>query len=565
MTPIDGPSLAPLDAGNLDDGLIGLTGFLAIREAGRKTFTCASDDGAMVWIGNRLVIDNDGVHATPGDGAEGTAFFSEPGLYPIEIAWFNSDWIDDVGGHGGASLQFTCNGAAIPTADCYPDQAAGLRIRMPASAVVVEWVGDDILQSAPTALGPWTDVSGALGSYTTPPREAAAFYRLRGERRDHVIQPGQGVEVMQVSFGDQVSGPQWGRVVANPRVLTRSTAIIGGFLNVFTAKGWAIQNMPVPLTDQPSSAKYFDLGSPGFRGPITIAELKIIYSNSLIAQPREVVDNLDFTPFPAAAWVWNATGLGPPVDLVPGTPPTTYGMEDIDLVGKETFARYQLVTNEQTAKNQSWPMAMANCIAYWWHTGTLRFLCPAHEPGLKGDHSLVGQLDTAFDRVVRSRCSGDGVCVKQAFDGRIGGLNRCSYVEDYLSDYVYTMHQGVGAVCGVLPYGSYHDYWGDVISACVGDAPTWEWVRDWFNNRYTVEALIAYGGGGGHAVRVTGYGMTAGKPWIRYSHDAQQCNDAAGLENVVVELSDPDRDDFLNIDGTDDEIVMFVAMSYYYW
>jgi len=55
-------------------------------------------------------------------------------------------------------------------------------------------------------------------------------------------------------------------------------------------------------------------------------------------------------------------------------------------------------------------------------------------------------------------------------------------------------------------------------------------------------------------VRITGSGRTLGQPWIRYSHDSNQTNDASGLENVVTFLSDPDGNGLLNMGGSSREI-----------
>jgi hypothetical protein len=106
--------------GNLDDGLISLKGYIAIPEAGEHTFSTPSDDGSIVWVGGVKVVDNDGSHGSPGPAPDGTAVFSSAGLYPIEIAWFNGDWTDDAGNHGGANIVFNLNGAEVTTDMLYP-------------------------------------------------------------------------------------------------------------------------------------------------------------------------------------------------------------------------------------------------------------------------------------------------------------------------------------------------------------------------------------------------------------------------------------------------------------
>jgi hypothetical protein len=95
------------EEGDLDDGMIQLRGLIQIETAGWHDFQSASDDGSVLWIGNQVVVNNDGGHGAPGPQPDGSAFFTRPGLYPIELAWFNGDWTNDGGDHGGASIDLT--------------------------------------------------------------------------------------------------------------------------------------------------------------------------------------------------------------------------------------------------------------------------------------------------------------------------------------------------------------------------------------------------------------------------------------------------------------------------
>ncbi|NBQ24092.1 MAG: hypothetical protein EBU26_07465 [Verrucomicrobia bacterium] len=99
--------------GNLDDGLIQFKGYIAIDEAGLHTFSSSSDDGSVVYIGNQVVVNNDGGHGAPGPAPDGSAFFATPGLYPIEVAYFNGDWTNAGGDHGGANIDLTMDGASL--------------------------------------------------------------------------------------------------------------------------------------------------------------------------------------------------------------------------------------------------------------------------------------------------------------------------------------------------------------------------------------------------------------------------------------------------------------------
>ena len=98
--------------GELNDGLIQFKGYVAIDEAGLHTFRSASDDGSVVFVGNQVVVNNDGGHGAPGPAPDGSAFFPAAGLYPIEVAWFNGNWTNDAGDHGGANIDLTMDGTA---------------------------------------------------------------------------------------------------------------------------------------------------------------------------------------------------------------------------------------------------------------------------------------------------------------------------------------------------------------------------------------------------------------------------------------------------------------------
>jgi hypothetical protein len=68
-----------------------LTGVIDVPADGVYRFWTGSDDGSRMWIGNRLVVDNDGLHAyteIPGDLA------LRKGKYAIRVGYFEAG-----GGH----------------------------------------------------------------------------------------------------------------------------------------------------------------------------------------------------------------------------------------------------------------------------------------------------------------------------------------------------------------------------------------------------------------------------------------------------------------------------------
>jgi hypothetical protein len=72
-------------AAGRDDFAYRFTGYIAIDTAERVTFYTNSDDGSRLWIGNTLVVDNDGLHGAL--EAQGSLLL-QPGLHAIRVEYF---------------------------------------------------------------------------------------------------------------------------------------------------------------------------------------------------------------------------------------------------------------------------------------------------------------------------------------------------------------------------------------------------------------------------------------------------------------------------------------------
>jgi len=84
------------------------TGYLRIETPGLYTLTLSSDDGSVLAIGDRIVVDNDGWHS---DAIKSGMIALEAGIHPLTVRY--------VQGSGGASLGATIapeGGAAVPLA-----------------------------------------------------------------------------------------------------------------------------------------------------------------------------------------------------------------------------------------------------------------------------------------------------------------------------------------------------------------------------------------------------------------------------------------------------------------
>ncbi len=80
-----------------------VTGELAVARAGRTTFTVDSDDGAVLLVDGRLVVDDGGIH--PPRRREGTVALS-PGSHRVEVRYEQDG--------GGALLRVTWQGPGEP-------------------------------------------------------------------------------------------------------------------------------------------------------------------------------------------------------------------------------------------------------------------------------------------------------------------------------------------------------------------------------------------------------------------------------------------------------------------
>jgi hypothetical protein len=82
-------------------GLV-FTGYVRILREGLYDFSIESDDGSMLYIADRLVADNDGLHGT----LEVTgALAMRPGFYPIAAYMFQR--------RGGRALEVSVEGAGL--------------------------------------------------------------------------------------------------------------------------------------------------------------------------------------------------------------------------------------------------------------------------------------------------------------------------------------------------------------------------------------------------------------------------------------------------------------------
>lgn len=312
------------------------------------------------------------------------------------------------------------------------------------------------------------------------------------------------------------------------------TGLSSGFLNVAnTAGDWLVRNLPLIGTwDSASSTSRVDLGIPDGLLELTSMNLSVDFSaaplTSFTPPPLTFFDfGVSQTDFAAGGVDGTLTGYLPAPDL---------GAVNF-LAGALTFDSEQKGhRNVQAALNQCAPAAVANSLDWLRRTQSLR-LKYRNRPGLKGDNTLVGQLDTAMDRQgVTSRTTGSGVW---PLDGKLKFIS-----ENKLEDKLEVKHRGTGRSGGtpsVALTGTEDLTRHGVTSEGKGATVTWEWILSELEAGEDVEIDLHYRRGGGrHYVNVIGAGMILGVPYIRHISDHIQTDkdprDRKGTNKVDFEF-----------------------------
>jgi len=142
MTPVKSGTCANFDitlATQADNFGLRFEGFVSVPSEGVYVFSTTSDDGSKLYIGNKLIVNNDGSHGMISAGGD---IALKAGMHAIHVDFFQ--------GNGGKGLTVTMNGQAI---------AAGSLFRADGATVL----------------------RGANGC-SPAARTAAAVYNIRGQR-----------------------------------------------------------------------------------------------------------------------------------------------------------------------------------------------------------------------------------------------------------------------------------------------------------------------------------------------------------------------------------------------
>ncbi|MFA9452457.1 MAG: alpha-L-fucosidase [Candidatus Aminicenantaceae bacterium] len=105
LSPLRSGTSAAFDIGvqqRPEDFAVRYSGYILVPEDGVYTFFVASDDGSRLWIGDTLVVDNDGLH---GSQTESGRIALARGLHPISTGFFQRT--------GGMDLEVAFRGPGV--------------------------------------------------------------------------------------------------------------------------------------------------------------------------------------------------------------------------------------------------------------------------------------------------------------------------------------------------------------------------------------------------------------------------------------------------------------------
>lgn len=298
--------------------------------------------------------------------------------------------------------------------------------------------------------------------------------------------------------------------------LRQSSGLASGFINVATPQGWVVRNLAVLPEDRFPYTKLsasFDLGVPAGASVSTLNAAVDYSATPMLAfagtqathgigllTVRQGGDDLVVDGAPAPP---NAAAAGVPA-----------GADSAVLASQPDHP------NLETAQNQCVPMAVANSLQFLSNTKGLS-LPHVHKMGLRGDDSLVGQLDVLMERPAVDRRNGSGTNAQKALEGKLKYL-----AQSKLNGKVTVRHWGeppggdasvtVDGVTMTSPRQSTRfDF--DAVAQAMAEGDNCELTFRW--------------NGGGHAVDLVAAGRIGGRPWIVHASDVDQSSDAKGAGN----------------------------------
>jgi len=366
-----------------------------------------------------------------------------------------------------------------------------------------------------------------------------------------------GISIQQVQYvgnPDQLSNT--GLLDIDLIRLRESTGKQSGFINMSIESEWLVRNVPI---EEESTYPYshisteFDLNVEFEVEVLNLSGVALSYSDDLLE---------DYSPELSASFSLDISTINYDLGGIPETPITGAPLppdatEALFGDSANTEAITQLDhPNIEAANNQCMPASIANSLQFLEDTTNLKV---PHDNvmGLKGDNSLVGQLDTHTNRTVVDRRSA-GNTGTWGIDGKLSYL-----ATNGLHNQVQTTHMGVGENSGdfdiTITVGE-----NAAKASGLGTTVSFQTLFNAMKEGQDCELVYSWPDGA-HAVDAVAAGTTRGQPWILHSSDMDQSSDSAGAgpEGMRFEyLKDTDGDGLLNLNGSNRQLVQVICEKY---
>lgn len=375
----------------------------------------------------------------------------------------------------------------------------------------------------------------------------------------------QGVRLQQLDFRLRtITAPNssTGLVEIDTIRLRNSTGMASGYLNVSTARGWVVRNVPIAADmsyPYGKLASKFNLGVPnGTR--VQVLDAAIDFSPTLLTTFNGQRSPQTVTPRRVTPTGGSASGGG--AGTADERVPETGDLEDIvfgNVPGPSDEFWVQLDhPNIESAANQCVPMSVANSLQFLKNTTGLN-VPHAHKPGLRpsvspGDDSLVGQVEEAMNRAVKDRRDGETTKYSDGIAGKLRYL-----AQNNLSSRVEVTHwtaqnddsdRSVTAANNVTAKSTYK---GKVDLPALLQA-----AKDGQNCEVDLKFADS---DGGHAVEMVGIGRTRGNWWLKHASDIEQGSDeeGAGPDGMLFDYLKRDAAGNVTLGTNGEQIVVIVC------
>jgi uncharacterized protein (TIGR03437 family) len=382
----------------------------------------------------------------------------------------------------------------------------------------------------------------------------------------------ENVVMEQVSFGytnAQLAYSPTGRVSINVPGLAANVGQPFGYLNVMIpGVGWVVPNLRFDVNNGINS-----LGTDFLLFDPTVPSQFVSNVNvqvSVDTAPRDTFDTtLPSVQFPVTPTVRNAEGTVA-VNVPPPPPAANHTFTPAGDTYEHVLPRNDI--NVQAASHQCATASLANSLAYLASQNDNFKLPHPNNTGLKGDNTLVGQLDTATNRNVTSRTQGSGLYEQPELTGKFTYLKQNGLDKKLVQKYQGALYDS----SGLNPISTDFTAQG-VTTTNQGNVVTFDWLCNEIQQGEDVEINYEWNNGqksGGHALRVFGCGKVHGAPYIWTLDDGVQTtappdplhpgapsgdpNDEKGLRNTRFFASDFGGSGFY-LDNLNQPV--FVAMS----